>query len=304
MLTMRVSIIVPHLNQEEYLHECLHALHNQANVDDVEKEILVVDNGSTHIPEKVCEAWGNVVLISESAAGPGPARNKGVAQATGDILAFVDADCRPETGWLAAILRSLSQPGCLIVGGDIRVSRSLSNRSNFVESYERIYGFRNREYIAKQHFSVTCNLATFPNVITHVGPFGGIDIAEDRDWGLRSWFKGYKITYVPEMIIYHPARNNFGELTQKWDRHIAHDYEMITAKRYGTLRWLARAAAIACSPLFELRTIVTSDRIEGGWARLLAFLCLTRIRLYRARRMLQVQLKGNGRAISGSWNRR
>lgn len=263
----------------------------------------MVDNGSSDYPDAACAPWADVILLHESKPGPGHARNKGVSQANGDILAFIDADCWAPPGWIAAILRALSARDRLIIGGDVRVDYAVPGQPTFVEPYEKLYAYRNDNYIRRDGFSGTGNLATFPDVWADVGPFGGIDISEDRDWGLRAGAKGYTITYVPEMIIYHPARKSFDELTLKWDRHIAHDYEMITAKRYGTLRWLARAVAIAGSPLFELRTVVTSDRIEGGWARLLAFLCLTRIRLYRARRMLQVLLRGDGRAISGSWNR-
>lgn len=300
---MRISIIVPHLNQEDQLRACLESLHAQEGAEGVAREILVVDNGSARPPEAVCAAWDDVALLSEPTPGPGPARNRGVAAATGDILAFIDADCRAAPGWIAAIVGALSRPDRPIVGGDVRVGYAIPGRPSFVEPYENLYAYRNRDYIEKQGFSGTGNLATFPAVWADVGPFGGIDISEDRDWGLRAGAKGYAIAYVPEMIIYHPARKSFAELTRKWDRHIAHDYERIRPKPLGALRWLARAAALAGSPLIELPTVATSPRVSGPNERWLAFLCLARIRLYRAGRMLAVLARGDGRAISGAWNR-
>ena len=57
-----------------------------------------------------------------------------------------------------------------------------------------------------------------------VGPFGGIELAEDSDWGHRATSMGYAIGYVPTMIVYHPARQSFADLCTKWDRHISHDF--------------------------------------------------------------------------------
>src|SRR5262245_33971788 len=99
---MLISVIIPHLNQEDYLRIGLEALHAQRGVTrDV--EIIVVDNGSARLPEAVCSAWPHVRLVSEPVPGPGPARNRGIRDARGDILAFIDADCRADPRWLAEI---------------------------------------------------------------------------------------------------------------------------------------------------------------------------------------------------------
>ncbi len=99
---MLISVIIPHLNQEAYLTLGLEALHAQRAITS-KIEIIVVDNGSARLPSTVCSAWPDVRLVSESIPGPGPARNRGIREARGDILAFIDADCRADPGWLAAI---------------------------------------------------------------------------------------------------------------------------------------------------------------------------------------------------------
>ena len=67
--------------------------------------------------------------------------------------------------------------------------------------------------------------------------------------------------------------------------------------------WLATAAALAVSPLPGAISIIRSRRIGGLRARWLALVCLTRIRLYRARRMFGLALKDNSAAVVGTWNR-
>ena len=69
------------------------------------------------------------------------------------------------------------------------------------------------------------------------------------------------------------------------------------------MKWALRAMAMAVSPLAEILRIVSSPRVRGPGERLLALLCLVRIRFYRMRWMLGVLLSGKSRALSGGWNR-
>lgn len=298
---MLISVILPHLNQEAQLRAGLAALHAQEGVKG-RVEIIVVDNGSRSLPREVCAAWSDVRLAVEATPGPGPARNQGANLAGGDVLAFIDADCRAHPGWLATIEAAFGEPATMIVGGDVRVGYADPARPTALECYENIYAYRNRAYIA-EGYSGTGNLATRPEVLARVGPFGGIGIAEDRDWGFRAGALGYRIDYVPEMIVWHPARKSFAELARKWDRHIAHSHAEITAKPFGLARWLGRAVAVTGSPFFEIPKVLRSRRISGARSRLLAFRCLCRIRLYRGWRMLRIAFARDAGLGSRSWNR-
>jgi glycosyltransferase involved in cell wall biosynthesis len=293
---MLISVVIPHFNQENHLRIGLERLHAQVGCG-AEVELIVVDNASRRLPEAIVAAFPGVTLLSETTPGPGPARNTGAARAKGDVLAFIDADCHAEPGWLAAIEAHFRDPAAQVAGGDVRVGYADPARPTFIEPYEAIYSYRNRDYIAKG-FSGTGNLAMRSAILTHVGPFAGIGVAEDRDWGLRAGALGYRTVYLPKMIVYHPARDSFRELTRKWDRHTAHDFADWKRKPLGRTRWLLRALAMAASPLAEIPTVLTSRRVSGGRERLLAFMCLCAIRLYRTRAMLGVMLRGDdaGRA--------
>lgn len=297
---MRISVVIPHFNQEEHLRTCLAQLQAQQG-HTAETEIIVVDNGSPRMPEAVCAAFPGVRLLREDTPGPGPARNTGAAAANGDVLAFIDADCQADPGWLAAIEGHFRNPEAEIIGGDVRVGYANPDHPTFVEPYEAIYSYRNHEYIA-QGFSGTGNLAMRPDILHHVGPFAGIGVAEDRDWGLRAGAVGYRIDYVPGMIVYHPARRSFAELALKWDRHIAHDYREYAATPGGKIAWILRAIAMAGSPAVEIPTILTSARVSGWRARGLAFVCLIAVRLHRSRIMLGALVSG-GPEADDIWRR-
>jgi len=299
---MLISVVIPHFNQEDHLRSCLASLRVARAACDAGVEVIVVDNGSRRVPEAVCAAFPEVQLLCEAEPGPGPARNRGAAAAAGDVLAFIDADCRAHPGWLRAIETAFADPATRIAGGDVQVGYADPARPTFLEPYEAIYSYRNQDHIA-EGFSGTGNLATRPEVLRDVGPFAGIGVAEDRDWGLRAGARGHPILWLPGMIVYHPARQSFAELTRKWDRHISHDYEHFALGPLGRLRWTLRAIAVAGSPLFELRTLATSPRISGGRERLLALLCLVRIRAYRGYAMLRRAAAGGGRDARADWRR-
>jgi GT2 family glycosyltransferase len=301
-----VSVIIPHLNQPEGLRACLESLARQA-FDQRRVEIIVVDNGSRQPPVDVCSGFEGVRLLDEPLPGPGPARNRGVCASRGEFLAFIDADCTADPGWLAAIVAALtprSGPGSsMVIGGDVRIARRDPGRATMLEAYESVYAYRQEDYIARQGFSGTGNLAMARQVYDAVGPFCGVERAEDRDWGQRATRAGYSIRYVPDMIVYHPARQSFAELCTKWDRHVSHDFATAAPGLAGRLRWLARAAAVAASPLLEAPRLLASRRVETSRERLLAAGVLVRIRLYRAGCMLSALRGGTGTQASRQWNR-
>ena len=296
-----ISVVIPHLNQPDFLRRCLASLRDQKNAPP--HEIIVVDNGSPAPPEALCAEFG-ARLLHQPAPGPGLARNAGVEAARAPILAFIDADCRADPGWLAAIAARFATPEIEILGGDVRIARGDPANPTMLEAYESVYAYRMEEYIRRQGFTGTGNLAIRREVFDAVGPFGGIGIAEDRDWGQRARAMGHVTRYAPEMRVHHPARQTFADLALKWDRQTAHDFARMAPGASGRLKWLARTAAVAGSPAPEIVRILRSDRVEGPRARSLAFAGLVRIRLHRARRMLMLGLGSDPATMSDSWNRR
>jgi len=105
------------------------------------------------------------------------------------------------------------------------------------------------------------------------------------------------------MIVFHPARKTMAELVQKWERHTAHDFEKIQGKTMWRLRWILRGFAVGVSPVAEVFRIGLSDRLSGLRSRVLAFLGVVYIRIYRAYLMLSLALGVNASRLSARWNR-
>jgi hypothetical protein len=139
-------------------------------------------------------------------------------------------------------------------------------------------------------------------VLDAVGPFGGLDISEDLDWGQRAAALGFPTVFAEEVLVRHPARRSMAALRAQWGRHVTHFYRLKAEGFRGRLRWAAIIPLMALSPLAEVPNVLTSDRVSGPRARALAFAGLVRVRLFRARRMLLAMLGGAGETSRLRWN--
>lgn len=294
-----ISVIIPHLNQPEALDACLASLDAQTFERDA-FEIIVVDNGSRALPVEAVRRYPGVRLLQERRPGPGPARNMGVAAARADIFAFIDADCRADPNWLASIAAALAaaEPAT-VLGGDVRIWRSGDQRLAAIEAYESVFAYRFKLYIEKHGYSGTGNLAMRRRDFDAVGGFDGIEVAEDMEWGRRARAAGRRFRYIPEMVVFHPARSTLQELYVKWDRQIAHYWRMAEGRPGWQLRWTLRAFLVLASPLAGAVTVLTSDRIAGFRARWRAITVMCAVRAHRASTMLSLLFTQR----SVAWNR-
>ena len=294
-----ISVVIPHLNQREALEACLSSLDAQSLAREF-FEIIVVDNGSVSIPEDIVANHSGTRLLRELQAGPGPARNFGVRVATGEIIAFIDADCRAHRDWLRNALQTIrSSPEGTILGGDVRIWRNRRNTFTGIEAYEDIFGYPFKFFIERHGYCGTGNLVVRRTDYEKVGPFAGIEFAEDVEWGQRARCAGLTFRYIPEMVVFHPARRSLQQLCAKWDRHTQHELNMARGKHGWKIRWIARALAVLASPIVHSTKVLGSDRIQGVSIRLKAISVLFAIRAYRARKMLSL-LSGSKAVV---WNR-
>jgi glycosyltransferase involved in cell wall biosynthesis len=297
MTAPAISVIIPHLNTPDSLRLCLASVVAQQLAADF--EVIVVDNGSKlPIDALLAAEFPGVRLLVERTAGPGPARNTGAAAALAPLLAFIDADCIAAPGWLAQAHAAAAAGE--IAGGRISVAVADARHMTGVEAFERVFGFRQQDYIERQHFSVTANLAMPRTRLDQVGPFGGIAIAEDLDWGRRAHGLGLKMVYRPDMLVFHPARPDFDALARKWDRLVSHRLQEHRASGAPAWRWIVLAAMVAASPLLDARQLLFSPLVSGLANRLRGIATLFRIRWYRARAMITAAALP---AQSANWNR-
>ena len=93
MYNMKISIIVPIYNVENYLDKCIKSIVNQSFKN---LEIILVDDGSPDRCPQMCDAWAErdarIRVIHKENGGPSSARNAGIELASGDYVIFLDPD--------------------------------------------------------------------------------------------------------------------------------------------------------------------------------------------------------------------
>ena len=99
-MALRLSVIICAHNEARYLSSCLYSLLAQSRIPD---EILVVNNASTDETRAVAHQVPHVRVVDEPRKGLVVARETGRREATGDVLVYLDADCRAPLTWLARI---------------------------------------------------------------------------------------------------------------------------------------------------------------------------------------------------------
>lgn len=107
---MRVSVIIPLYNKAPYIRRALDSIRSQTFA---EYEVIVVDDGSTDGGQDAVLELDDprFRLISQENAGPGAARNRGLGEASGEFVAFLDADDEWLPEFLQRSLDLLDRPG-------------------------------------------------------------------------------------------------------------------------------------------------------------------------------------------------
>ena len=92
-MNQKISVIVPVYNAENYLNRCIESVLTQTYTD---WQMVLVDDGSKDESLKVCQEYADldnrIRVIHQENAGPGIARNTGIAAANGDYIVFIDSD--------------------------------------------------------------------------------------------------------------------------------------------------------------------------------------------------------------------
>jgi glycosyltransferase involved in cell wall biosynthesis len=274
---MYVSVIIPHYNDLDALDICLSTLVRQ-NFPSEQMEIIVADNASPQGRASVEEVVGNRArLIHVKNRGAGPARNGGVAASTGQILAFIDADCSADPDWLAQGVAALTKYD--IVGGRVDVSVKDDNRMTAAEAFERVFAFDIENYLSRKGFVVTANLFCHRAVFDAVGDFG-VGVSEDVDWCHRASACNFRIGYVPFALVSHRARRSWIELKNKWSRINSETYSLKMRGKNGRVSWILTSVILPASAFAHTPRVLMSERLQMT-QKIAALGMLYKIRFWR-----------------------
>lgn len=208
-----VSVIVPSFNRAAWLGEALDSLVTQSVRERLDLEVIVVDNASTDdtaaVVGKIAGATMPVRVRYEyeSTPGDGAARNRGLAAASHDLLAFFDDDQIASPSWLDELLDVAQRSGAALVGGSVGLLLDeperfgpVTRRDMLREAfpYERMQPYR------QDLLPGTCNLLVHRSVFDDVGLFDeSLNGGSDFDFLRRARDRGYEPWYAPDALVNH-----------------------------------------------------------------------------------------------------
>jgi GT2 family glycosyltransferase len=216
------SLIIITLDRSELLRRTLDGLTRQTRPVD---EILVIDNGPSGETERAVRSFVGrlpVRYIAEPKRGYGRARNRGLTEAQGEIIYFLDDDCVPEPDWAAALLGVLEAGGADLAGGSRSPGQpGLAARLEYLSTDGPVLSPLLRAGPAR-HLS-TSNLVLRRDVVEKVGQFDAtLVMCEDRDFTTRARTRGFRLYYEPRARVTHFAPiHHLSEYLAKM-RHYGH----------------------------------------------------------------------------------
>lgn len=221
------SVIIPVYQDQERLIGLLHSLNSQT-FDFKKWEVIVVNND----PERSLQIAGlvnplyNLKVKNEKIPGSYAARNRGIREATGEILAFTDSDCLPDKNWLGNAYNSFEKDENQKIGiltGPIPLFFKDPLSLSDAEVYEKYTGFTTESY-AREGKAVTANWFSYASVIHEFGGFNP-ELKSNGDSELSGKISSkYAVCFQKEIIVNHPARYTTEELVSKYRRLLGGTY--------------------------------------------------------------------------------
>ncbi|RME94046.1 MAG: glycosyltransferase [Verrucomicrobia bacterium] len=264
----RVSVVVAAYNAARTLPHCLGALTRLRYPD---YEVILVDDGSTDAtPDLARDYPGIRYFRHERNLGLSAARNRGIELATGEIVAFTDADCRPDEDWLQYLVHDLLKLGVSGIGGHNLLPPDDSAVAAAVMAapggpLHVMLDDRLAEHVPG------CNMAFWRSALVEVGGFDPLfrRAGDDVDLCWRLQAQGARIGFSPGGFVWHYRRSTLRAYLRQ-----QHGYGEAEAwlerkhpgrfNRFGASRWRGRIYGGAPFVSLPGRPIIYHGRYGAG----------------------------------------
>jgi glycosyltransferase involved in cell wall biosynthesis len=205
-----ISVIIPSYNSEHTISNCLDSLQGQSYAG--EFEIIVVDSSYDRTPEIVASGYPAIKLVRlNKRTDPGTARNIGIGEARGDLIAFIDADCVAAPDWFERIVGA-HDSFYDVVGGIVRnspESNNLVGRAGYLAEFREFLPGVDKQEVS--HIP-TCNISYKRRIFREFGMFQGEYYPqEDLIFNYNLSRQGKKILLDPAIQVWHRHRSSLGD---------------------------------------------------------------------------------------------
>lgn len=200
-----ISVVVPALNEEDRIQACLLSLKDQS-LDRARYEIIVVDGGSEDGTVTVARELADRIILQKS-LGIGGARRDGAMAASGEMLAFTDADTEVSHGWLEAVAKNLSRRDAST--GPV-VYQNPDMQAEMLRRWRDMYRLL---YHSNFYYIIGSNMAVRTDAYWSIGGHSEISLLDDYDLSRKLFRHGKRATYDRDQVVYTSSRRTGRLLT-------------------------------------------------------------------------------------------
>ena len=220
---MKVSVVIPSCHRWTSLKRCLSALSRQTKLPD---EAIVVENAQRkhYTLSRNLFSGFKIRHVLEKSLGKSTARNTGIALAHSEVVAFLDDDCEPATGWLEEITQPFRKKTISAVLGASKEKSTSLLMETYLFQYEKFFlQLRIDEISGKVICGAALNTRNCAvrkkflseNKITFDERYNEYFFAEDADFGEQIEGAGGNMVYTPSAVVVHNEQANFLSLIKK-----------------------------------------------------------------------------------------
>ncbi len=210
----KVSVIVLVYNAENNIATLIESLLDLDYPKEL-LEIIIVDNNSSDMTKEIAKQFPVKLLEEKNIQSSYAARNRGIHNAKGEILAFIDSDCTATPPWVKEGVKVLVYEDADLVGG--KVEFVYSKNKTAAELYDSITHMQNEIYIKELKVSSTANLFVKSSLFNEIGMFPDrVKSGGDLQWTGKAVANGFLLVYSPEAIVNHPTRSIKALLMKKY----------------------------------------------------------------------------------------
>jgi glycosyltransferase involved in cell wall biosynthesis len=211
----KISVVLCERNSEAFIEECIESIMTQSFKD---FELIVVDDFSTDSTKEKIKRMQKkypIKLIElREHSGISKARNRGIQEAKGKFIAFIDVDCTAERNWLSELIKCFDAETASVGGPNIIPKKANKKEKIFHELLEFISGIgssyvkTSKKAMEVEH-NPSCNSMYSKKVLKEMKGFNEkLSSNEDAELDFRIKKTGKKIKFNPKAIVYHHRKDS------------------------------------------------------------------------------------------------
>lgn len=235
---MKISVIVPVYNSERYLSQCVESILSQTYSD---FELLLINDGSKDKSESICDEFSKkdkrIRVFHQKNSGVSAARNKGINQAKGEYICFVDADDWVDQNIFEFLINTIeSVKGDLSYCGHIEYNNKFNVKKEIQQTHQKGYGYEVINNVISSSFPTsipiwTCIIKRKLIIDNNIKFTVTCSYGEDQEFLIKCLSHSIRVSSISKYLYYYRVDIDSAMSSKKLNQ-FDFPFAMVRVKKY------------------------------------------------------------------------